>query len=65
MDPHRAQISKEFIDQAEGRGIFVDPVSVGTCGKSRTGGRYRCMMGNQTIEDLDIDEADFQQLWMS
>ena len=28
VDPHGAQINKEFIDQAEGSGIFVDPVPV-------------------------------------
>ena len=26
MEPRRAQISKEFIDETEGRAIFVDPV---------------------------------------
>ena len=65
MDPHRAQISKEFFDQAEGRGIFVD---VGLAEAHRHmeqvenhTGNLR-MVGNRTMEDLDIDEADFQQL---
>ena len=30
--------------------------------QARNRARYLCMMGSRTVEDLDIDEADFQQL---
>ena len=65
MDPHRAQISKQFFDQAEGRGIFVDLVLADAqwhVGQVESHATYLRMMGNRTMEDLDIDEADVQQL---
>ena len=57
---HRAQISKEFFDQAEERRIFVDPVPAEAQVENHA--RYLRMMGNRTLEDCDIYEADFQQL---
>ena len=65
VDARRAQISKEFFDQAEGRGIFVDPVPAEAhwhVEQVEHHARYLRMMGNRTMEDLDITEADFQQL---
>ena len=56
MDSLRVQISKEFFDQAEGRGIFVDHVPADahcTWSKSRT---------MRDIFALWETEADFQQL---
>ena len=65
VDPHRAKISKEFFDQAKGRGIFVDTVLAEArwlMEHVENHARYLRMMGNRTMEDLDIDEADFQHL---
>ena len=63
-DPHRTQISKECFDQAERRGIFVDPVPAEThwhIEQVENHARYLRMM-DRTVEDLDIDDADFQVL---
>ena len=63
VDPHRAQISKKFFYQAELRGIFVDPAEAHWhIEQVESNARYLRRMGNRTMEHLDIDEADFQQL---
>ena len=65
VDLHRAQIRKEFFDQAEGRGIFVYFVLAEThwhMGQVENNARNLRMMGNRKMEDLDIDEAYFRQL---
>ena len=62
---HRAQINKDFFDQAEGRGIFVDPVSAEArwyVEQAENLARHLRTMGNRTLEDMDTDESDFQQL---
>ena len=65
VDPHRAQIIEISFDQAEWRGIFVDPVlAKAHCQMQHVDNhsRYLRMMANRTMEDLDVDEADFKQL---
>ena len=65
FDLHRAQIRKEFFDQAEGHGFFVDFVLAEAHLHMRqveNHARNLRMMGNREMEDLDIDEAYFRQL---
>ena len=65
MDLHRAQISTEFFDQAEGRGIFVGPVLAEAhwhMEQVENRARHLLEVGNRTKEDMDMDEADSQQL---
>ena len=65
VDPHRAQISGVFFDQAQGSEIFVDTVLAEAhwhMEQLENHARYLRVMGNRTVEDVDIDEADFQQL---
>ena len=62
---HRALISKDFGDQAEGGGTFVYPVPAEAHWHLRqvdNHARFLRMMGNRTMEDLDSDEAEFQQI---
>ena len=65
VNPHGAQMSREFFDQAEQRGIFVDPDHAEAhwyVGQVENHARYLRVAGNRTMEDMDIDEADLQQL---
>ena len=58
------QVTREFFDQAEKRGIFVDfvPAEAHCTWCKSHHARILRMMGNRTLEDLDIDGADVQQL---
>ena len=63
VDPHRAKISKEFFDQAEGRGICVDPAEAHWhIEQVESHARYLRRMGKRAMEHLDIDDADVQHL---
>ena len=65
VGPQRAQSSREFFDQAEGRGIVVDPFRAEAywhMEQVENHARYLRVVCNRTLEDTDIDEADFQQL---
>ena len=65
MDPHRAQITREFFDQAEERGIFVGAVPAEAhwhMGQVENHARYLRMMGKPRMEDMIIDEVDVQKL---
>ena len=58
-DPHRAQIRKDLFNQSVRRAILVDNVHAEAL---ENHARYLRMMGNRTMEDLLIDEAECQQL---
>ena len=65
VEPHRAQISRVFFDQAEGRGILADLVSREAhwhLELVENRARYLSVIGKGPMEDINIDEADVQQL---
>ena len=60
-DHHRAQIYREFVDRVEGRGILVDPVLAEAHWHMEQVENHASYL-RVTMEDVDTDEADFQQV---
>ena len=65
VDPHRSQIARGFFDNAEGRGIFVEPTPAEAhwqMGQVENNASYLRQMGYRIVEDIDVSQSDFQTM---
>ena len=62
VDPHRAQMAKEFFNKCETKDIKVDPAPAEAhwwMGIVEAHAQYLRQMGNKAMKDITIKEADF------
>ena len=65
VDPHRAQIAKEFFNKCEAKNIKVDPATAEAhwwLGIAEAHAQYLRQMRNKVVKDMTIKGADFQEL---
>ena len=65
VDPHRSQIPRGFFDEAEGRGIFVEPTPAEAhwqMGQVENNARYLRQIGYRIVEGVDVSQSDFQTM---
>ena len=67
VDPHRSQVSKEFVDNHEKRGVLLTQLQLKPTlqmGQVENNARYLGQMGMRTLEDLDVGETS-NSCWAS